>query len=334
MSTEQYDTLTDQQITYLAQQLLQTYPSQYAGQIRLLCRSENATFKITTARHRYAMRIHRCGYHNKNNILSELAWLNALRETGIIVPEAIAGNNGDYVQTITSADGTIRHAVLFHWIDGDMPTSEVNPESFQQLGAITAHLHQQSRQWDKPDYFDRLLWNFQTMVTDQSHWGRWQDAPNLRQADHPIIEESLQQVYTALHDYGQDANRFGLIHADLRLTNLLLHEGETRVIDFDDCGMGWYMHDLAAAISFNEHLPNAQAWVENWITGYERIGHLTQADIDIIPAMIIQRRIQMLAWTGTHAETEMTQSLGHQWADESVRLCRKFLETQALPVGI
>lgn len=334
MSIEQYENLTDLQITQVAHQILAQYPVQYHGQLSLLCRSENATFKIVTPTHRYAMRIHRCGYHNKNNILSELAWLNALRETGLIVPEAIADNHGEYVQTITVNDGTQRHAVLFNWIDGDMPTTDINPTSFEQLGAITARLHQHSRQWDKPAYFERIIWNHQTMVTDDSHWGRWQDAPYLRPSDHGVIQEALQQVHSALLEYGQDTNRYGLIHADLRLTNLLLHEGETRVIDFDDCGMGWYMHDLAAAISFNEHLPNASNWVEHWLKGYERIGHVDQTDLNIIPAMIIQRRIQMLAWTGTHADTDMTQSLGDQWANESVRLCRKFLETQALPVGI
>ncbi|WVM92198.1 phosphotransferase [Halopseudomonas pachastrellae] len=43
-----------------------------------------------------------------------------------------------------------------------------------------------------------------------------------------------------------------MIHADLRLTNLLRHQQQTRVIDFDDCGQGWYLHDLAAALSFEE----------------------------------------------------------------------------------
>jgi Ser/Thr protein kinase RdoA (MazF antagonist) len=334
MSTEQYDVLTDQQVTQLARQLLYYYPSQYQGQLKLLCRSENATFKIETNAHFYAMRVHRCGYHSKNNILSELAWLHALRETGIIVPEAIAGNDGDFVQTVTLADGSIRHAVLFNWIEGEMPTTDVNPAAFEQLGAITAKLHQHSRQWQKPHYFKRIVWNYRTMVTDQAHWGRWQDAPHLQAKDHPIIHEALLRVHAELSDYGQDSYRYGLIHADLRLTNLLLYEGETRVIDFDDCGMGWYMHDLAAAISFNEHLPNAPLWVEHWLKGYERIAHLNQAELEIIPTLIIQRRIQMLAWTGTHAETDMTLSLGNDWANESVRLCRKFLETQALPVGI
>ncbi|STQ43377.1 serine/threonine protein kinase [Ewingella americana] len=128
-----------------------------------------------------------------------------------------------------------------------------------------------------------------------------------------------------LQDYGKSSERYGLIHADLRLTNLLLHEGETRVIDFDDCGMGWYMHDAAAAISFVEHHPRASEWVEHWLRGYQRVCPLSEADLAVIPTMIVQRRIQLLAWRGSHATTEMAQSLGDDWEAESLRLCRDYL---------
>lgn len=334
MSTEQYDTLTDRQITQLAHQLLIHYPEIYQGELTLLCRSENATFKIVTPKQNYAMRLHRSGYHDKIDIESELLWLDALSDAGIQVPQAIPTKQGERVQSITLDDGSTRFAVLFHWVDGQMPTIEVDPKAFFELGKITAQLHQHARQWKRPDSFRRIIWNHQTMVTEQAHWGRWQEAPHLKASDHEIIQTTMDHVAHTIQDYGQSPERYGLIHADLRLTNLLLHHGQTRVIDFDDCGMGWFMHDLAAAISFNEHLKQAPQWIDQWLNGYEQIAHLNDDDLDILPSMIIQRRIQMLAWTGTHADTEMTQSLGTTWADESVRLCRLYLERETLPVGV
>jgi hypothetical protein len=41
----------------------------------------------------------------------------------------------------------------------------------------------------------------------------------------------------------------------------------------------------------------------------------------------------MMAWNGSHAQTEMAQSLGDQWSNETVRLCKKYLNGQ-MPVGI
>ncbi|MCY1181906.1 hypothetical protein D9M71_814180 [compost metagenome] len=93
------------------------------------------------------------------------------------------------------------------------------------------------------------------------------------------------------------------------------------------------MHDLAAAISFNEHYANAPQWVDHWLKGYERVGHIQSEEYEMIPTFIMQRRIQMMAWNGSHAQTEMAQSLGDQWSNETVRLCKKYLNGQ-MPVGI
>ncbi|MGL6020912.1 MAG: phosphotransferase enzyme family protein [Gibbsiella quercinecans] len=334
MTATQYDTLDNHTLQQIAERGLQRYAATLNGVLTLLCRSENATFKLDSADgRRYALRIHRANYHQRDEIASELDWLDSLREHGIVVPQAVYGEDGERVQTITLANGEARHLVVFHWIEGDMPTTEVDPRAFQRLGEITAQLHQHSRRWQQPAGFRRIIWDHPSMVGEAGHWGRWQDAPNLAQADHPVIEATLARVGRELAQYGQDRQRYGLIHADLRLTNLLLQGDETRVIDFDDCGFGWYLHDLAAAISFVEHHPRAAEWVEHWLAGYQRVCSLSEQDLAMVPTFIIQRRIQMLAWIGSHAETEMALSLGDRWAAESVRLCRRYLETDLLPVG-
>ncbi|HAH14035.1 MAG TPA: serine kinase, partial [Pantoea agglomerans] len=237
MSAKQYDNLTDSQLTLMAQQALACYPAALQGQLSLLCRSENATFLLQAAGRRYALRLHRGDYHQKADIVSELLWLNALRETGIMVPEAVPDKEGETVLTLRLPEGGERYVVLFHWIDGEMPTTDVDPRAFQQLGQITARLHQHSKQWQPPAGFQRIIWDHHTMTSAESHWGRWQDAPNLNPADHGVVEQAISQVGAAMTQFGKGSDRYGLIHADLRLTNLLLHKGETRVIDFDDCGL-------------------------------------------------------------------------------------------------
>jgi len=50
--------------------------------------------------------------------------------------------------------------------------------------------------------------------------------------------------------------------------------------------------------------------------------------------MIAQRRIQLLAWVGSHATTEMAISLGEHWEAESLRLCRHYLQTIDQPLAM
>ena len=66
---------------------------------------------------------------------------------------------------------------------------------------------------------------------------------------------STRRSAARLEAYGQGPDRFGLVHADIRLANLLVDGGHVRVIDFDDSGFTWFMYDFATTVSFMEDHP-------------------------------------------------------------------------------
>ncbi|MFT8886508.1 MAG: phosphotransferase [Acetobacter papayae] len=334
MASSHADPLDDTLLNHMAHQAVARYPFCHQARVSLVTRSENATFLVESPSGRYALRIHRPGYHEQVDIESELAWLKALHEeTDIPVPLALADCDGKHVLTLAVPGGGYRYAVLFHWLEGEMPTACLDPLAFRQLGKITAKFHQHSRNWGRPTSFRRIVWGHETMVGPEAHWGDWRDTPGLSATDAQFIAQAIEQVGRELSVYGREAERYGLIHSDLRLTNLILHPSGTRVIDFDDCGFGWFMHDLAAAISFEEHHPSAPAWVENWLEGYEQVVPLSAEDRAILPALFVQRRVQLTAWTGSHAQTDMVRSLGPDWLEHTVRLCRRYLDGKNWPIG-
>jgi len=69
--------------------------------------SENTTFRVedgATGR-KWALRVHRQGYHSKAAIASELAWIVALRRDGVATtPVPVAGLDGELIQVV-SIDG-------------------------------------------------------------------------------------------------------------------------------------------------------------------------------------------------------------------------------------
>jgi Ser/Thr protein kinase RdoA (MazF antagonist) len=67
--------------------------------------------------------------------------------------------------------------------------------------------------------------------------------------------------------------------------------GKLTVIDFDDCGFGWYMYDFAASISFLEHEPDVPEWLDAWLDGYSTVAELSDEDIGMIPVFIMLRRM-------------------------------------------
>ena len=103
---------------------------------------------------------------------------------------------------------------------------------------------------------------------------------------------------------------FGLVHGDMRLANLLMDGGVVKVIDFDDCGFSWYLYDCATTVSFFEHAPEVPDLIKAWARGYRRIGALSAEEEAEIATFIMLRRILLVAWIGSHAETDLARSMG------------------------
>jgi Ser/Thr protein kinase RdoA (MazF antagonist) len=99
-----------------------------------------------------------------------------------------------------------------------------------------------------------------------------------------------------------------------------------KVIDFDDSGFGWYMYDAATPVSFYEHEPQVPALLEAWKTGYRRVMDLPKADEDEIPTFVMLRRLLLVAWIGSHAETDLAKSMGLPYTEGTVGLCENYLE--------
>ena len=296
----------------------------------LLNLSENATYRIDAPDgRRWALRIHREGYQSDEAIASELAWAVALRQAGVaITPRPVPGLNGKLIQHIAHPRlAQPRRMVLFDWetgvepgIDDDLTTS------FQALGETAARMHVHARQWQRPAWFTRHTWNFETALgEDRPHWGRWRDGIGLDREKQRLFQRTVDLIGRRLAAYGMGGERFGLIHSDLRLANLLI-DGETvKVIDFDDCGFSWYMYDAATPVSFYEHEPQVPGLVESWVKGYRKVLALTKEDEAEIPTFIMLRRILLVAWIASHIEAEFPKSLGAGYTDGSLPLCEAYL---------
>ena len=299
-------------------------------EVAMINLSENATYKIEAPDgRRWALRIHRDGYHSKAAIASELAWLMDLRNTGVVVtPRPVKGHDGEIIQLVSHpAMQRPRHVVLSNWETGSEPgIGEDLLKPFEVLGEVTARMHVHARAWKRPSYFERFTWNFETSLgEDKPHWGRWRDGMGVDAAKAKLFGRTVDLIGKRLKAYGQDNERFGLIHCDLRLANLLIDAGQVKVIDFDDCGFGWYMYDAATPVSFYEHEPQVPALIESWKTGYRRVIDLPKADEAEIPTFVMLRRLLLVAWIGSHFETDLAKSMGLPYTEGTMGLCEAYL---------
>ena len=296
---------------------------------RLINVAENYTY-LVEADHgfRSVLRVHRAGYHSKGEIFSELDWLTALAQSGAVdVPAIIAGRDGCEVQTVDSIGNRgCRNLVMFEFIDGAHPDErgELSDE-FRNLGRIAARTHIHSRQWQRPEGFLRPAWDIDAVFGPQPRWGNWRNAPNVTPDILAVLERAEAVLRQRLGSYGTGPERFGLIHADMRLANLIVGQGRIWLIDFDDCGFGWFLYDFATALSFIEDHPQVPKLKEAWIEGYTEFLQLSRDEIGEMDSFVMLRRMALLAWIGSRIDSTEPQQLAGTFAHGTAVLAEDLL---------
>ncbi len=328
-----YDQLTTRgqlgRILKLARVALARYDLLAGCALTMVNHSENVTYRVDApgCAPRF-LRIHRTDYHTRRAVESELAWAKAIRDdTGIITPEAIPGIDGKLVQFVDHPGvDEARHVALFERVAGRRPRESALLGPFRRLGAVAARFHLQSMAWQRPAGFERFSWDFEGAFGPNPHWGPYRDAPGLTDADLDLLAEAVELIRTRLEAYGDAPERYGLIHSDLRLDNLLVLGGETRILDFDDCGFGWYLYDYASAVTMLEGRPDLPELSQVWIDGYRTVRELSPEEIAIIPTLVMVRRIIACGWVASHQGTEIARLLGVPYSRTTVRLARDYLD--------
>jgi len=133
-----------------------------------------------------------------------LAWLVDLRQTGVVpTPVPVAGKDGEQIQLVGHARlARPRNVVLWQWETGSEPgIGESLAEPFELLGEVTARMHIHSRQWKRPSWFSRHVWDFETSLGEESpHWGRWRDGMGVDAADY---EKDMELFRASLEFVGK-----------------------------------------------------------------------------------------------------------------------------------
>jgi Ser/Thr protein kinase RdoA (MazF antagonist) len=313
----------------LANNALSLWPVPEDARARLINVSENATYLVEGRDWKSVLRVHRENYHSERAIQCELEWSRALKESGeIITPDYYLGVDGNPIQTgIVDGLPAARFMVMFHFVEGSEPDEEQDlVKPFEELGRIAAKTHLHSIQWQRPEPFERLTWNLDTVFGPDPTWGNWRDGPNVTPDIREILEQVEITVKRRLTEFGTGPDRYGLIHADMRLANLLIDESGTRLIDFDDCGFGWFLYDFATGISFMEDHVQVPALKASWLKGYRQIRDLSSEDADQLDTFVMLRRMALLAWIGSHIEAPEPQQLAPDFARVSAELGSIYLD--------
>jgi Ser/Thr protein kinase RdoA (MazF antagonist) len=308
--------------------------------LRLQRHEHNTTFRVESKGGPFLLRINRPGMHTPDTIASEMAWLRALRrDTDLGVPDPVAALDGSFVVVVSDPGVPEPHAcVLLRWLDGRFVDRRLAPAHLRRVGALEAQLQQHAASWVPPSAFLRPRVDALT-----SHEKTRSFAPSAVAAhsgDHPtredgersvqLVEElvsgedaalfasALEVVWAATRKLAKTPSAFGLIHGDLHHENFLFHRGEAYAIDFDDCGWGFHLYELAVTLSELQARPRYVELRDALLEAYAQQRPLTEDDVTHLEALCLLRRMQLLMWILESREHAAFRSTWRAWAREEL----------------
>lgn len=304
------------------------------GRLTLLKHRENAVFRVDVGDERTAMRLHRCGYHSDAALRSELQWMKALADAGIEVPRFIPTVNGSsFVSVPVDGLPSPLQIDLFEWIEGEQlgsveegiaDASKVE-STYRQIGELAGRLHNQSSAWELPAGFERHAWDEDGLAGERPFWGRFWDIEAADEEQRSLLVKGRDRVYADLKRVPKTPATYGMIHADFVQENILMHDGEPRLIDFDDAGFGWHLFELATSLYFIQEESFYEEAKSALLAGYRSQRALGEESLAQLPLFMLARGFTYVGWVHTRTETETARELTPMLLDAACALTEDYL---------
>lgn len=175
----------------------------------------------------------------RHEILSELLWLDDLKQFKQTICEPNPSRNGHLLEEF-EIDGQIYRASMFRTARGTIrTTTEMKPMYFICVGDLLGTIHHIS--------------------TDESELGirfrrgcKEDDFAALRErVAHRIPEAVLRRIQSIeqqVNALPRRIGRYGICHGDFHMNNFFVEENNIWVFDFDGCGYTHYLYDVASFV--------------------------------------------------------------------------------------
>ncbi|HEX7063408.1 MAG TPA: phosphotransferase [Woeseiaceae bacterium] len=305
------------------------------AELDLLKHRENAVFRVDAGGERYALRVHRPGYHSDAALRSELQWMEALREAGVDVPRIVPTTSAEPF-ALENAPGLPSpvQVDLFEWIEG-RPLGSVERgvatdgqgvrHLYRSLGVLAAALHDHSEAWNPPRSFVRHAWDESGLAGERPLWGPFLDLPQLAADERELLTVARARVYDELGTLSKARSGYGLIHADFTPENVLVDGGRPRLIDFDDAGWGWHLFELVTPLFFLMEDPCFHEARDALVDGYRERRRLDEEQLARLPLFFLARAFTYLGWVHTRSETATARELTPMLVATACRLAAEYL---------
>ena len=303
--------------TALVTTLLPDYAIGPPRACHLLHRGLNDTYLVTTPATRYVLRIYRHQWRTRDDILYEVALLTHLQHAGVAVSRPIARRDGQFTRLLRAPEGE-RYAVLFTYAPGGPPPWPLPPTYGRLYGQAVAAIHTGLDAFvpahgrfplDLDYLIDRPLQSILPFLAD-------------RPADAQYLQHLAGRLKARVMLL-RGALEHGACHGDCHGGNCHLDAADhLTFFDFDCCGPGWRVFDLATfrwSIALNAL--DETLWPD-FVAGYTSQRRLPDVDRDAVPLFVPIRHFWYLGLHTSHGDEWGYAGLDQHYFDRALTFLR------------
>lgn len=241
----------------------------------------NDTYFLTNGSDKYVARIYSYNWRTKAAILEEIKLLNQLKDKGLSVSYPIQDSKGSYLQSLNAPEG-LRFMVVFSFAEGKKVRFLTN-KMCTTIGTFMAKMHKNTRAFglERVNYTEAIIlekpFSFATQYFSES-------------LDEMVYLKGLvKELNTSFLDLDAASWQKGIVHMDIWYDNFNVDsKGEITVFDFDFCGTGWFVLDVAYFCSQLFHIETDKKQYDEkrtiFLEAYQSVMPLSKQEIQGIPS--------------------------------------------------
>ena len=266
--------------TALALFVRQQYRLSHRVSCRVLRTGINHTYLVTDENQKYVFRVYSYQWRTRPEILEEIELLRFLKENNVAVSYPLPDTAGEYIQEIEAPEGQ-RYGVLFSYATGEK-VRDLTRNYCYRVGQLVARFHALSvnRKIDRIKYDAKSLTELPYQYARAHFSESLEEMQFVKRASHHVTDLFQQQDTAPL--------RSGVVHLDLWYDNMNIDSDATAtVFDFDFCGNGWLLLDIAYCLMQMFHTEADKkvfdAKRDSFYQGYEEIAPISNEERALFP---------------------------------------------------
>lgn len=283
-------------------------------------RGVNDTYQLTCNQKTYSLRVYRHGLRTLDAIDFEVEALNHLHRRGVSVAYPIARKDGKFVTRLQAPEG-LRYAIVTDFAHGAKPDYE-DPANAGLYGQAVAQLHNHSDDFITDHHRPRLEVRYLLDTSLEVVRRFLSEGSDELEFLNKTADELRLKVVSAPAE-GLD---IGFCHGDCHGYNVHKYNGIFTHYDFDCCGMGLRVFDLATfkwCVAGNKDAGNL--W-SAFLATYRESREIDETNLDLIDSFVAIRHIWWVALRCGNAQDFGNAGSGKLFVQKQIRNMKRFRE--------